>query len=149
MKFYILSNGIKQGPFSLEELANKDITPNTMVWSIGFNNWKRAKEVNELSELLSSLPPELPSATPMPKTWLIESIIVTCLCCLPFGVAGIINSSKVETKYQNGEYEKALHYSQQAKKWILWGIFTTLIIAIIYIIVLAIMFLYTNSYNLN
>lgn len=149
MKFYILSNGIKQGPFLLEELANKDITPNTMVWSIGFNNWKKAKEVNELSELLSNLPPEPPSSIPMPKTWLIESIIVTCFCCLPFGVAGIINSSKVETRYQNGEYEKALHYSKQAKKWILWGIFTALIIVLIYIVTLVIIFLSTNSYKLN
>ena len=31
-----------------------------------------------------------------PKNWLIESILVTLFCCLPLGIAGIINASKVE-----------------------------------------------------
>ena len=31
-----------------------------------------------------------------PKNWLVESILVTLFCCLPLGIAGIINASKVE-----------------------------------------------------
>ena len=32
--------------------------------------------------------------TAPPKTWLVESIVATILCCLPFGFAGIVNASR-------------------------------------------------------
>ena len=138
MEFYILQNNMKQGPYSLEELSGKNIDTDTMVWSVGFSNWKPAKNVPELSDLLSSLPPVPPPSQPMPKTWLVESIIVTCLCCLPFGIIGIINATKIETLYFSGAYEQALYRSKQAKKWTLWGFFTALVFFLIYIITLII-----------
>ena len=85
MEFYILINNVKQGPFPLDALASKNITPNTMVWTVGFTDWKPAKQVPELSDLLACLPPEPPLANKniMPKTWLLESILVTCLFAYP------------------------------------------------------------------
>ena len=62
MEFYILINNVKQGPFPLDALASKNITPNTMVWTVGFTDWKPAKQVPELSDLLACLPPEPPIA---------------------------------------------------------------------------------------
>lgn len=138
MEFYILQNNTKQGPYSLDELKGKNIDVDTMVWSIGFSNWKPARNVPELSDLLSSLPPTPPPSRPMPKTWLVESILVTCLCCLPFGILGIINATKIENLYLNKEYEQAIYYSKQAKKWTLWGFFTALALILIYIIILII-----------
>lgn len=134
MEFYILQNNKKQGPYSLEELSSKNIDTDTMVWSVGFSNWKPAKTVPELSDLLSNLPPVPPSSQSMPKTWLVESILVTCFCCLPFGIVGIINATKIETLYLSGAYEQALYRSKQAKKWTLWGFFTALALFLIYII---------------
>lgn len=145
MTFFILQNHTKQGPYTLEELRSKDINGQTMVWSTGFTNWEQAKDVPELTELLSDLPPEVPSPTPMPKTWLVESIIVTCCCCLPFGIVGIINSVKIETEYQNKQYEQALYHSRQARKWTLWGFFTTLTFIALYIICLMIAIAYGSS----
>lgn len=140
MDFYILINNSKQGPFPVEELANRKITPNTMVWAIGFSNWKPAKQVPELSDLLSSLPPEPPliNTNIMPKTWLVESILVTCFCCLPFGIIGIIHATKIESLYHNGQYEQALNHSKQAKKWTLFGFFSMLVIGLLYLVVLGI-----------
>lgn len=134
MEFYILQNNTKQGPYSLEELRNKNIDADTMVWSVGFSNWKPAKNVPDLSDLLSSLPP-VPPLSPMPKTWLVESIIITCFCCLPFGIMGIINATKIETLYLSGAYEQALYRSKQAKKWTLWGFYIALLLFLISIIV--------------
>lgn len=134
MDFYVLINNTKQGPFSMEELANKDITVNTKVWAVGFSNWKSAKEVPELSGILSSLPPEPPIINTLPKTWLVESILITCICCLPFGIMGIVNATKIETLYSNGQYEQALYRSSQARKWVLWGFFIMLAFWIIYIL---------------
>lgn len=138
MDFYILINNSKQGPFPVEELANKSITPNTMVWAIGFSNWKPANQVPELSDLLSSLPPEPPliKTNTMPKTWLAESILVAILCCLPLGIIGIIYATKVDTAYYNQQYELAQYYSRKARKWTLWGFYIALILFLLYIAVL-------------
>ena len=34
-----------------------------------------------------------------PKNWLVESILVTIFCCLPFGIAGIVFASQVNSKF--------------------------------------------------
>lgn len=148
MDFYILINNVKQGPFTVEELANKSITPNTMVWTIGFPDWKPAKQVAELSNLLSNLPPEPPveNTNTMPKTWLVESILVTIFCCLPFGIIGIINATKIETLYYNGQYKQALNHSKLAKKWTLWGFFSMLVFWILYLVFLGIYILIVANY---
>lgn len=53
-----------------------------------------------------------------PKTWLTESILVTLFCCLPFGIAGIVNASKVSALYAQGKYAEAEIRSANAKKWV-------------------------------
>lgn len=53
-----------------------------------------------------------------PKTWLAESILVTIFCCLPFGIAGIVNASKVTALYAQGRYSEAEMRSANAKKWV-------------------------------
>ena len=61
------------------------------------------------------LPPQMD--TPIrPKNWLVESILVTILCCLPFGIVGIINASKVNSLYDQGLYDESIRSSANAKK---------------------------------
>lgn len=144
MEYYILKNNLKEGPYSIEDLKTKNITANTMIWKVGLSDWVPANQVGELSELLSNLPPEAPTSQQVPpKTWLVESILVTCLCCLPFGVVGIINATKVESLYHNKQYDLALQHSKQAKKWTLWGFFIMLVIWILYILGMVIFTLIT------
>jgi len=58
-----------------------------------------------------------------PKNWLVESILVTLFCCLPFGIVGIVYSSKVDTEWTNGNHEAASIASKQAGKWTRIGFF--------------------------
>jgi len=58
-----------------------------------------------------------------PKTWLVESILVTLFCCLPFGIIGIINASKVESKFFAGAVDESLQASKDAAKWTKIGFF--------------------------
>ncbi len=58
-----------------------------------------------------------------PKTWLVESILVTLFCCLPFGIVGIIQASNVNTLFAQGHYDKAMEASQKAGKWTKIGFF--------------------------
>ena len=65
-----------------------------------------------------------------PKNYLVESILVTIFCCLPFGIAGIVYASQVNSKFASGDYEGAIKASEDAKKWMTWGVISGLVIAI-------------------
>ncbi len=67
-----------------------------------------------------------------PKNYLVESILVTIFCCLPFGIAGIVFASQVNSKFAVGDFEGALSASKSAKKWMTWG----LILSILYYVII-------------
>ncbi|MGL4993402.1 MAG: CD225/dispanin family protein [Bacteroidales bacterium] len=70
-----------------------------------------------------------------PKTWMVESILVTCFCCLPLGIVGIINASKVSSLFAQGNYEEALRASIEAKKWTKIGFIAALVSYILSILI--------------
>lgn len=144
MEYYILVNGGKQGPFSLEELYTKNISPSTMVWKTGLEDWIMAKDMPELTDLLANMPPEPPKSNAgnnysMPKTWLVESILVTLFCCLPFGIVGIVYSSQISSYFNHGNYAAAEEASRNAGKWTKIGFFTGISIYVLYLIFYAIL----------
>lgn len=59
---------------------------------------------------------------PMPKNWLIESILFSIFCCSPVSVVGIFYASKVESLYYAKDYDGAMRASNNAKNWTLAGI---------------------------
>ena len=157
MKYFIAVNGQQQGPFEVSELQAQGITPTTLVWTEGMQDWKPANTVAELAPLFAAgtaspqmgqpmQPPVNPWATqpmtgvPMqPKTWLVESILVTLFCCLPLGIVGIIKAANVSSLYNAGRYQEAEQSSQEAGKWTKWGFWLGLIGGILYGIVVGIM----------
>jgi hypothetical protein len=72
--------------------------------------------------------------TPRPKNWLVESILVTLFCCLPFGIAGIVNAANVNSRYDAGDYAGAAAASAAAGKWTKIGFFVGIGATILYII---------------
>lgn len=82
-------------------------------------SYQQAGQRNDKNERQSGI---LDGSVPMPKNWLVESILVTLCCCPPFGIAGIVNASKVETLYRFGDYEEAMRVSREAKKWFIVGL---------------------------
>ena len=69
-----------------------------------------------------------------PKNWLVESILVTLFCCLPFGIVGIINASSVNTKWAQGDYAGAQEASANAGKWTKIGLFVGVGVTVLYVI---------------
>lgn len=70
-----------------------------------------------------------------PKTWMAESVIVTIFCCLPFGIVGIVNASKVTSLYAQGNYTEAQQASSNAKRWTKIGFSVGLAVIIIYLLI--------------
>ncbi|MDA0196175.1 MAG: CD225/dispanin family protein [Bacteroidetes bacterium] len=73
-----------------------------------------------------------------PKNWLVESILVTIFCCLPFGIAAIVNSANVNSRFDTGDIEGAKNASAAAGKWTKIGFFVGLVLMIVYFIFYAI-----------
>lgn len=71
---------------------------------------------------------------PQPDNYLVWAILVTVLCCLPFGVASIIYSVKVGSLYAQGDYNGAVDASQKAKKFAMIGGIGGLVFIIVYVI---------------
>jgi hypothetical protein len=69
-----------------------------------------------------------------PKSWLIESILVTLFCCLPFGIVGIINASKVESRFYAGDVAGANQASADAGKWTKIGFWAGIAFVVLYIV---------------
>ena len=51
-EFYVIVDGQQQGPFSIEQLAEMAITPETEVWTTGMSDWQQAGDVPDLTSLL-------------------------------------------------------------------------------------------------
>lgn len=148
MRKYFYTDGTNNfGPFTIEELRDKSITRETKVWFQELGEWKPAGTVPELTEIFKLVPPPITktnsnfnnmdnlSNQKPPKTWLVESILVTLFCCLPFGIAGIVNASKVESRFYAGDIDGANRSSEEAKKWTTVSFWIGLAVGVIYLIV--------------
>lgn len=79
-----------------------------------------------------------------PKSWLIESVLVTIFCFLPAGIVGIIYASKVNPLWYSGKYAESLRASTIAGRWVKW---TFLIIFTLWVIWIAFILLFPQSFK--
>jgi hypothetical protein len=61
-QYYLHDGSSEQGPFSLEELQEKQLKPDTPVWHEGLESWTTASQVEELKPTLQFKPPPLKSS---------------------------------------------------------------------------------------
>ena len=55
MEFFIIDrNGQQAGPFSFDQLVQKGISPETLVWKQGMADWTPAWKVEELRAVLEA-----------------------------------------------------------------------------------------------
>ena len=78
------------------------------------------------SELQQTGPPQAgvpPRAThrvgvpPSVPNYLVQAILVTLFCCLPFGIVAIVFAAQVNTKLAAGDYAGAVDSSNKARTW--------------------------------
>jgi len=144
-QYYYTDGKERYGPFSIDELRDKAIDENTLVWKEGLPDWVPAAKMSELNSLFVNAPEYTPAfneayrntaITLPPKNWLIESILVTVFCCMPFGIIGIIHAAKVATLWKLGYPDEANKSSQEAGKWVKIGLIVWFLLVVLYIILL-------------
>ncbi|MGC4005868.1 MAG: CD225/dispanin family protein [Pirellulales bacterium] len=52
-----------------------------------------------------------------PQNYLVQSILTTLCCCLPFGIVAIIFAVQVDSKWNQGDFAGAQKSSDNAKMW--------------------------------
>ncbi|MHB8273686.1 MAG: CD225/dispanin family protein [Dermatophilaceae bacterium] len=91
-----------------------------------------------MSDYGSTPPPPPPSpygavgaqGTP-PPNYLVWAILSTVLCCLPLGVASIVFSTQVNSKWAMGDVAGAQDASEKAKKFAMWGAIVGVIVTVV------------------
>ena len=164
-QYFLIINGEKSGPFTIDQLATQQLTPETPVWTEGMSDWVPAQQVAELSSLFASQAPipeaSQPTATPqapaynaapaygnpqpqapntqvVPPNYLVWSILVTLFCCIPGGVVAIVYSTQVSSRFQQGDYAGANESSRNARKWVIISAIAAAAVWVIYAIILAV-----------
>src|SRR5690242_15870669 len=67
--------------------------------------------------------------------YLVQSILVTLCCCMPFGVVAIIFAAQVSTKLAAGDEAGALQASKNAKLWCWVGFASGILVGLVYAII--------------
>jgi len=73
-------------------------------------------------------------AASRPKTYLMEAIVATLLCCVPFGVVSIVYAAQVDSKFNAGDYQGAQKAASSAKTWYHVALVSGLMVGVMYII---------------
>ena len=76
-----------------------------------------------------------------PNSYLALAIISTILCCLPTGIVSIIYATQVNSAYEDGNYDKALSASKNAKTWGSVSIVVAAVGWIVYVLIFGLAFL--------
>ena len=165
--YYFTIDGQQCGPVQLDQVAKLDITPDTLTWYEGLENWIQAAEIPEISAILTDkktmpsisrpAPPAIEEAKdtsghttaasntqsgmsiqqktepdeecPRPRL----GLAIFSAIMFPTGIAAIVKTSLIKTRWEQGRYDDARWLAQSARKFsimsiIIGAIFIALII---------------------
>ncbi len=71
---------------------------------------------------------------PHVKNWLVESILITVLCCVPLGIGGIVNAMKVDRLAAEGDLAGAREASARAKLFVVIGVVLGIVFSVFYVL---------------
>lgn len=104
-KYFILIDNLQKGPYSIEELSDKKITIETLVWSEGMENWEKLKNIPEIVNQIKSVPPPPPKITKNSFIKKNKAITVYLLAWLAFHSFAIIMSyTQIDVFNYQGNY---------------------------------------------
>ena len=136
-QYYIVYNGQELGPYTLEELSARGVTPQTMIRVEGMSDACPAQALDELRPLFGYQAPGSNSyagapayGTPygygsymqpenrpkMPPDNLVWSILCVLLF-FPLGIIPLVYSIQVSTHYDRGNYAEAENASRKSLQW--------------------------------
>jgi hypothetical protein len=110
----------------------------------GQQNDDNAYKCLKCGQILQQAGPTGMPAGPTPPAsvpnYLVQAILVTLFCCLPFGIPAIVYAAQVNGKLAAGDIAGALNASKNAKmwSWIAFGLGLTVIVLYVGLILVGI-----------
>lgn len=159
MTYYMIgADGNRIGPVEASELVRYGLTPSTLVWREGLQDWIPASSEPGLAAYLApaaATPPTPPQPVAQPynrpapnqqfhnpqpsmskpDTYLVWAILSTLLCCMPFGIVSIVYACKVNGLWDQGKYDEAQKAANNAKNWAMASAGCGLFIFVFYFII--------------
>lgn len=99
----------------------------------GEQNADNAYQCVKCGAVLEQVGAPVPPPVKIPN-YLVQSILVTVLCCLPLGIPAIVYSAQVNGKIQAGDIQGAMESSRKAKMWGWWSFGVGLVVSVVYVI---------------
>lgn len=158
MKIWVYLNGLQQGPYTLDELAQLPVNHSTPVWYEGLPQWMPASEAPVTASLFATAQSEnaapqesaassdyepssgaygrtvsyndrvAADAPPAPPTFIGWSVFVL-ICCFPIGgILGIIFSVMSGNAYRSGDFVRAARLSEYSE----WSVILSIVIGLIF-----------------
>ena len=153
MYIVIGGDGKEYGPKASVEvrdwIAEGRLNPQSQIKEQGDDEWKVLGSLQEFAADFAGGNPSMPQAgvSPPPPihqpyaqgassnipNYLVQSILVTLCCCIPFGIPAIVYASKVEGLERMGDIAGAQEASAKAKMWCWIGFGIGIPVTILYI----------------
>lgn len=130
-RYFYEKDGAQQGPFTLAELKEQGIRPNTRVWHFGLIQWTEARKLKELEGFFQTVVPEtLPSdpdlldtfqseetaSTVYPSSRLVAAAVLGCFFLGVFGIVAAVYTYQSRQHFLQGNYAQAQSSEQTAWK---------------------------------
>lgn len=75
------------------------------------------RELSEQRTTAGEYAPEPPTRPAHIPNYLVQAILVTIFCCLPFGIVSIVYAAQVNSKLAAGDVSGAMQASKDARTW--------------------------------
>ncbi|HLS70672.1 MAG TPA: CD225/dispanin family protein [Chitinophagaceae bacterium] len=156
-EYFFEKHNQQYGPVSLADMIESGITEDNYIWYEGLDDWIEAREdpkvLEKIREFKALNPPpfgianrfrndppqqeDYSAGKVMPPTNLVLGIISLLIGCWPLGIVAIYFASQVKKLFLNGEYAKAIMYSNRARNISIVSIAIGLIFGLIYFILIS------------
>ncbi len=133
----VIVSSSKSGP--MQQIQNGGVMFCT---KCGKENEANATHCVECGEAMTFTQPQAAAAPAQPQAapgqptqvpnYLVQAILVTIFCCLPFGIVAIVFAAQVNGKLQAGDINGAMESSRKAKMWSWLGFGIGLAFALLY-----------------
>ena len=123
MKYYLVIDGKRKGPFLEEELEAQGLQRDSLVWHLGLPDWVRADEVPALGNIIGNLPPPVPlmvsyaagywqrhryTPASFQKLWFWWLMLIAMMVLLP--LLGGLSLAVAEMERYSNRYPPGHHY---------------------------------------
>jgi len=137
--WYYERNEAQIGPIEetdfLQKIASGEVRRETRVWKEGMPDWAEAGSLMFLRDRFAyGVPPPLHdvySVPPAPvrgpatahvENHMVKAVLSTVFCCLPIGIAAIVNAAQVNRELSLGNAQEAKRFADRANFWIKWNL---------------------------